>query len=174
MEIHRQPTTITIVQMQLSFVLSLLGVTEHDIESANQEADNSSGTPLNVDKHTTNQSLWSTVAAKKTQKSPNSIQQSLIAAVCSDLSESRRRESSLIITGLSKDQQYFHTEQFQHVCRDEFNVLPAILSTRRLGPVQPNKSRLLVIVTRTLDQTQQLIAAAKQLCHSVKQSVRDN
>ena len=133
-EVHHQQTTITMLQSQLSFVLSLLGITEHDIESANHEADNSSGTPSNVDNPSTNQSLWSTVAAKKkTQRSPNNFQQSLIAAVYNDQSESRRRESSLIITGLSEDQQYSDSEQFQELCRDEFNVQPTVVSTRRLG-----------------------------------------
>jgi hypothetical protein len=122
-EVHHQQTIITMLQSQLSFVLSLLGITEHDIEFANHEADNSSGTPSNVDNPSTNQSLWSTIAAKKkTQRSPNNLQQSLIAAVYNDQSESRRRESSLIITGLSEDQQYSDSEQFQKLCRDEFNV----------------------------------------------------
>jgi hypothetical protein len=71
--------------------------------------------------------LLSTVVAKKTQKSPNNFQQSLIAAVFNDQTESKRRESSLIITGLSEDQQYSDTELFQDLCREEFNVQPAIV-----------------------------------------------
>ena len=67
-----------------------------------------------------------------------------------------------------------NTEQFQDLSRDEFNVQPAIVSTRRLGRVQPNRPRPLLVVTRTVDQAQQLITAAKQLRQSTKQSVGYN
>jgi hypothetical protein len=70
---------------------------------------------------------------KEIEKGSNNFQQSLIAAVCKDQSESKRRESSLIVTGLYEDQHYSDTEQFQDFCFEEFNVQPAIVSTRRLG-----------------------------------------
>jgi hypothetical protein len=51
---------------------------------------------------------------------------------------------------------------------------PAVVLTKRLGRVQPNTSRQLLVLTRKADQAQQLITAAKQLCKSANQSVRDN
>lgn len=173
--VHRQQTVIATLQTQLSFVLSFLGITEHDIEPISHEDNNNSGAPLSSGNHATDQLLWSTVAANtKTKKNPNNFQQSLIAAVYNDQTESKRRESSLIITGFSEDQRYSDTEQFQDLCRDEFNMQPTIVSMRRLGRVQPNKLRPLLVVTHSVDQAQQLIAAAKQLRQSTKQSVRDN
>jgi len=63
-EVQRQQTTIATLQTQLSFVLSLLGVKEPDIEPISHE-DNygSGGAPISVDNHTTNQLSWSTVTA---------------------------------------------------------------------------------------------------------------
>lgn len=98
----------------------------------------------------------------------------MIAAVYNDQTESKRRASSLIISGLSEDQQHSDAEQFLNLCRDEFNMQPAVALTKRLGRVQPNKSRPLLVVTRKADQAQQLITAAKQLRKSANQSVRDN
>jgi hypothetical protein len=98
----------------------------------------------------------------------------LIAAVYNDQTESKRRASSLIISGFSEDQQHSDAEQFLNLCRDEFNMQPAVVLTKRLGQVQPNRSRPLLVVTRKADQAQQLITAAKQLRKSADQSVRDN
>ena len=170
-EVQRQQTTITKLQTQLNFVMSFLGVIEPDIEPIN----NCSGISTNVDSNATNQKLWSTVTAnKKTQKSRNDFQQSLIAAVYNDQTESRRRESSFIITGCDEDQHYPDTEQVRDLCRDELNMQPSIVSTKRLGQVQPNRSRPLLVFTSTVDQAQQLIAEAKKLRQSSRPSVRSN
>ena len=144
---------------------------EHDIQPINHE-DNSKGASTNIDNHATeDQQLWSTdstVAANmKTQKSRNNFQQSLIAAVYNGQTESRQRESSLSITGFAEDQQYSDSKQVQDLCREEFNMQPDIVSSRRLGRVQPNRSRL--VITRTVDQAQQLISAAKKLRQSTRQ-----
>jgi hypothetical protein len=168
-------STISLLQTQLSAVLSLLGIAEHDIEPANHKDDNNSSTLVNNANRATDQSSWSTVVAKnKMQKSTKNFQQSLIAAVYNDQTESKRRASSLIISGLSEDQQHSDAEQFLNLCRDEFNMQPAVVLTKRLGRVEPNKSRPLLVVTRKADQAQQLITAAKQLRKSANQSVGDN
>ena len=173
-EVQRQQTTITKLQTQLNFVLSLLGI-EPDIEPINNEDNNCSGLPTNVDSHATNQKLWSTVTAnKKTQKSRNNFQQSLIATVYNDQAESRRRESSFIITGLDEDQHSPDTEQVRDLCPDELNMQPSIVSTKRLGHVQPNRPRPLLVFTNTVDQAQRLITEAKKLRQSSRQSVRNN
>jgi hypothetical protein len=170
-EVQRQQNTITKLQTQLNFVMSFLGVIEPDIESIN----NCSGIPTNVDSHATNQKLWSTVAAnKKTQKCRNDFQQSLIAAVYNDQTESRRRESSFIITGCDEDQHYPDSEQVRDLCRDELNMQPSIVSTKRLGQVQPNRARPLLVFTSTVDQAQRLITEAKKLRQSSRSSVRSN
>jgi hypothetical protein len=163
-EVQRQQSTISLLQTQLSAVLSLLGIAEHDNEPANHEDDNNSSTLVNNANRATDQSSWSTVVAKKKmQKGTKNFQQSLIAAVYNDQTESKRRASSLIISGHSEDQQHSDAEQFLNLCRDEFNMQPAVVLTKRLGRVQPNKSRPLLVVTHKADQAQQLITAAKQL-----------
>jgi hypothetical protein len=94
-EVQRQQSTISLLQTQLSVVLSLLGMAEHDTEPANHEDDNNSSTLANTANRATDQSSWSTVVAKKKiQKSTKNFRQSLIAAVYNDQTESKRRASS--------------------------------------------------------------------------------
>lgn len=64
-EVQRQQSTISLLQTQLSAVLSLLGIAEHDIEPANHEDDNNSSTLVDNANRATDQSSWSTVVAKK-------------------------------------------------------------------------------------------------------------
>jgi hypothetical protein len=61
---------------------------------------------------------------------------------------------------------------FTKLCCEELNTQPDILTTKRLGRAQPDKSRPLLIVTSKADQAQHLIAVAKQLRKSAKMIVR--
>ena len=172
-EVKRQQTTITKLQTQLNFVLSFLGVSEPDIEPTSLTDNTCSH--KNGDSNVKNQKLWSTVtSSKKPHKSRNNFQQSLIAAVYNDQTESRRRESSFIITGIDEDQHYPDNEQVRDFCREELNMQPSIMSTKRLGLVQPNRSRPLLVFTSSVDQAQRLITEAKKLRQSSRQSVQNN
>ena len=61
-----------------------------------------------------------------------------------------------------------------NLCREEFNMQPDIVITKRLGRAQPTKIRPLLIVTRKIDQAQHLIAKAKLLRKSLNLTVRNN
>lgn len=99
-------------------MLLLLGITEHDNKSANHEADNITGKPSNVDNHIRSVCRYGPPSLQRRRdKTPNNFRQLVIATVYNDQSESRQRDSSLIIAGLSEDQQYSDIEQFQHLCR---------------------------------------------------------
>lgn len=189
-EVKCQQNTIESLQTQLTFVLSLLGIAEQDVQpitsvsGSNSNTSGSSGSsmPTNTVCHAeatatvADKSLWSTVVAKqqKTQKCTNNFQQSLIAAVYCDQSERKRRESSLIVSGITEGLHQPDSETFTKLCQDEFGIQPDIVSTRRLGHVHLNKPRPLLISMRTPSQAQQLITQAKQLRRSQNQLVRDN
>lgn len=49
-----------------------------------------------------------------------------------------------------------------------------VITSKRLGLAQPNKVRLLLIVTHKADQAQHLTAATKCLCQSSNPAVQDN
>jgi hypothetical protein len=188
-EIQLQKATILALQKQLSIVLSLLGIAEADASLSEQEADSKNNAPevqAEANEHPTDstaQLAWTNVAAKNKSSSnstpsiqshANTFRQSLVAAVYTDQAERKRRESSLVVQGLNESQTLSDKILFENLCREEFAILPDIMSTRRLGRVQPNRIRPLLVFTREVNQAQQLIASAKQLRKSPIQAIRDN
>jgi len=111
---------------------------------------------------------------EKPRKLGTNFLQSLIAAVYVDQSEQKRRESSLIVSGLQESKTQTDKLIFTNLCSEEFNMQPDIVITKRLGRAQPTKIRPLLIVTRKTDEAQHLIAVAKQLRKSSNLTVRNN
>ena len=188
-EVHHQRDLILKLQQQLRSVLSFLGVTEQDIQltvndnseqsnniSAHQVGivDQTANQPPQTDADANIQYPQQTLEQQKPRPLVTAFQQSVIAAVYADQSEQKRRESSLIVSGLQESPTHTDKTLFMNLCSEEFNVQPDIVITKRLGRSQPTKIRPLLIVTRKTDQAQHLIAAAKQLRNSSKPTVRDN
>lgn len=188
-EIQLQKATILALQKRLSIVLSLLGIAEADAPLSEQEGGSKTNAPeiqADVNEYPTDSTVqlaWTNVAAKtkssssntpSMQSHANTFRQSLVAAVYTDQAERKRRESSLVVNGLNESQTLTDKVLFENLCRNEFALLPDITSTRRLGRVQPNRIRPLLIFTREASQAQQLIASAKQLRKSPTQAIRDN
>jgi hypothetical protein len=88
-----------------------------------------------------------------------------------DQSLKRRRESSLIVTGLAVGRP--DTELFASLCLAEFAIKPDVVSAKRLGHSQTDKVQPLLIYLKQPDQAQQLINSAKRLRHSSEPAVRD-
>jgi hypothetical protein len=93
-EVQRQQHTTETLQTQLGFVLSLLGITEQDIQPFQSDINSSdstlTGTTSTINHSSVTKPLWSSVVAEqKVGKRNNNIQQSLIAAVYSDQSEQK-------------------------------------------------------------------------------------
>jgi hypothetical protein len=185
-EVQRQRELISKLQQQLCFVLTVLGVTEQEIQptvnAGSQQSNSNSVGKTSSAEQLTNQPLWTDVVANtqhshsyQQQKPPQhvtSFQQSIIAAVYADQSERKRRESSLIVSGLRESQTQSDKVLFTNLCRDEFDVQVDVVSTKRLGRLQPSKVRPLLIFTSKADEAQHLIAAAKQLRKSLNPDVR--
>ena len=87
----------------------------------------------------------------------NAFQQSVIAAVYVDQSLKKRRENSLIVTGLAPSTTTTDAELFTHLCTTEFNILPDILSTKRLGSLQTNRNQPLLVHLKQADQAKVFI-----------------
>ena len=185
-EVQRQRELISKLQQQLCFVLSVLGITEQEIQptvsAGSQQSNSNSVSETNIAEQPTDQPLWTDVVANtqhsyslqqhKPLQHVTSFQQSIIAAVYADQSEHKRRESSLIVSGLRESQTQNDKVLFTNLCREEFDVQVDVVSTKRLGRLQPTKVRPLLIVTGVADQAQHLIAAAKQLRKSLNPDVR--
>jgi hypothetical protein len=181
-EIQQQKSLIIQLQQQLSFVLSFLGIAEQDVLPVKNK-NNATITPNDgaSDNHNINnsstadspvlQQAWSTVVgssnvSKLQQTKPKHVanfQQSLIAAVYVDQSERKRRESTLIVSGLQVKDSCADNTLFSELCIAELSVQPDIVTTKRLGREQPGKIQPMLVVLRKADQAQLLIAKAKQL-----------
>ena len=105
------------LQQQLRSVLSVFGITEQEIQPTDvdqsEQMNNTVTCQVDVVDHPAVQPSWAEVTAntqlpqlphhpeqKKPRKLGTNFQQSLIAAVYVDQSEQKRRESSLIVSGL--------------------------------------------------------------------------
>jgi hypothetical protein len=102
------------------------------VNAGSQQSNNNSVGKTSSTEQLTDQTLWTDVVANtqhshshQQQKPPQhvtSFQQSIIAAVYADQSERKRRESSLIVSGLRESQTQSDKVLITHLCRDEFDV----------------------------------------------------
>lgn len=189
-EIRTQRGIISMLQQQLRSVLSVLGIAEQDILLISDESkatEKTISSQTDVAQRSDDQPTWNQKTAnaqppkepnqpeqKKPRKLVTNFQQSLIAAVYVDQSEQKRRESSLIVSGLQESKSESDKLVFTNLCETEFRMKPDIVSTKRLGRFQPTKIRPLLIVTRKADQAQHLIKKAKHLRKSSHKTVRES
>ena len=180
-ELKCQRELISKLQQQLCFVLSLLGVAEQaDQRTVNPQTEQSGNDlvcKIQAVSQPNGQPSWADVVTNSSQKPPQqatNFKQSIIAAVYADQLEQKRRESTLIVSGIQESQTQNDKALFINLCRDELNLQVDVITTKRLGRPLPNKVRPLLVVTRKADEAQHLIAAAKQLRKSRNPSVRTN
>jgi hypothetical protein len=188
--ISTQQSAIAKLQTQLAYVLSYLGVEDTDISiEADDEASRSSydGTldkpgmssnelpnSVTLSGAGRDQETWSQVVSRKRRPHrTDTFQQSIVAAVYMDQTIKKRRENSLIVSGLASSSNTTDAEQFTDLCTREFNVRPDIIHTKRLGRLQTGRIQPLLVHLKQADQTNKLIKSAKQLRHSTDQEVRE-
>jgi uncharacterized protein YdeI (BOF family) len=188
-EIKYQQTIINNLQKQLTFVLSFLGITEQEARlSRCDESEHDAQTPagqigeIGVVKSNTlpswagmvelNQRIPEQQQQQLRRPAVSNFQQSIVAAVYVDQAERKRRESSLIVSGLAVSHSISDQTLFTDICRNELDIHVDAVVTKRLGRVQPGKIQPLLVVLRSSDQAQKVIAAAKQLRKSTNEMVR--
>jgi hypothetical protein len=119
---------------------------------------------------------WSEITSKRQhqrQHRSDSLQQSVVAAVYVDQSLQKRRESSLIATGLQSVTGTSDKDLFASLCLAEYNIRPDIVATRRLGHSKPGKTQPLLVHLKQVEQAQHFISHAKSLRHSSNEAVRE-
>jgi hypothetical protein len=103
----------------------------------------------------------------------NTLQQSVVAAVYVDQSIKKRREASLIVSGLAPTETMPDMELFANLCATELQVQPDIISAKRLGHLQTGKIQPLLVYLKQADQAKKLISQAKLLRRSSNSAVRE-
>ena len=180
--VSSQQILIKKLQGQLNFVLSFLGITETFAESicdgnlpravdVLQSEPQDNNIDHSVHGEVNDQASWSVVARRRhdhRQDTPpcNTFQQSVVAAVYVDQSVKKRRETSIIVTGLAPTVTTPDSELFTTLCSTEFHFHPNIASTKRLGRVMEGRIQPLLVYLKQSEQAKQLVASAKQLRRS--------
>jgi hypothetical protein len=156
--VSNQQHAINILQSRLNFVLSFLGISEGDSNitavgnlethvaaesrTLDQLQTNGVATDLSSVEPSVSREQWNTVVSKhrhNLKSSRGTFQQSIVAAVYVDQSVKKRRETSLIITGLASKDNLSDSQLISDLCTTEFNIVPNIVSTKRLGRLHMDK-----------------------------------
>jgi hypothetical protein len=173
------------LQGQLDSILSFLGVTERIDDSVNDCKAAMSSDDLqtdsqsyqnNCDEACADHTLWSTVVSRHKRRRATSpretFQQSVVAAVYVDQTIQKRRETSVIISGLAPKETASDSQLIADLCAKEFHLSPSIISAKRLGAPQKDKIQPLLVYMKEAEQAKQLVVNAKQLRRSTDPTIR--
>lgn len=114
---------------------------------------------------------WTRVALKKHQR-PETLQQSVVAAVYVDQALKKRHETSLVITGLQPSNSQSDANLFSAVCNAELHVQPNIVITKRFGKPANGKVQPLLVVLKHVEETRKVLSMAKTLRRSTDDAIR--
>jgi hypothetical protein len=194
--IQHQQCVILKLQKQLNSILSFLGIDEDDL-TLNLEGDKFEGdnnavrqqrtiSPSSIEDLTTEGTespnlpnalpSWSEVVRRKRPRNPmKNFHQSVVAAVYMDQSTKKRRETSLIVTGLEPNGDKPDSELFSSLCRDELDLRPDVIRTTRLGKHVPpeGKPKPLLVILHDVEQVRDLLASARLLRRSANSTIRE-
>jgi hypothetical protein len=169
----------------LNFVLLFLGISEGDSNitvagnlethvaaesrTLDQLQTNGVATDLSSVEPSVSHEQWNTVVSKhrhNLKSSRDTFQQSIVATVYVDQSVKNRRETSLIITGLASKDNLSDSQLISDLCVTEFNIVPNIVSTKRLGRLHMDKVQPILVYLKEVEQARFLIGSAKRLRRS--------
>lgn len=184
--VSNQQNEINRLQLRLNFVLSFLGIAEGDsTTSVNGTAVVAEGTTLDhpqmpgsghglssVDPSVSSE-LWSTIASKNPRRRTETLQQSVVAAVYVDQDRKKRRETSLIVTGMPPVVGKVDQKLFVDLCSSELNLMPNVVSVKRIGHAQ-GKIQPLLVFLKEADEVKKIISSAKLLRRSSVPAIRDS
>lgn len=111
---------------------------------------------------------WPSLGASK------QLQKQLLAAVHSDLDESKRRQCNLVVTGLEPQVGISDADLFLDVCENNLTSKPSVVRNkcRRLGRPQTGKIQPLLICLSNAEAANSLLTASKQLRRSTDEHIR--
>ena len=102
------------------------------------------------------------------------MRDAVIAAVYIDQKRKDSRAAHIVVSGLQPQPQIPDQNIVSDLCRNELGLVPDIVSCKRLGKEAPDRVQPLLVVLRTADQADQLLAHAKKLRKSSHAVIRDN
>ena len=100
------------------------------------------------------------------------VQETVIAAVYVDNQRRLNRATNLVITGLAASTVLSDQQAVVELCSSEFNEVPEIVYTKRLGKPLAGRVQPLLIILKSVDQATRLLSIAKSLRQSANEQTR--
>jgi len=114
-------------------------------------------------------------AARQTtnlQTVQNSFRDAVVAAVYVDRRRSEQRANSFIVTGISESLSHSDKNTVFELCASELGIEVDIIACKRLGRVQSERRRPILVVCKSVDCVADVLACAKLLRNSVDPEVK--
>ena len=188
--VSNQKTEISRLQSRLNFVLSFLDIIEGDSTmsvdgnlNTNVVAEGRTLDHLQVSGSAHGSSsvnpsvsceLWSTVVSKLPHRRIYTLQQSVFAAVYVDQERKKRRETSLMVTGLPPVAGTGDKKLFVDLCSSELNHMPDVVSVKRIGHAQGKIQPVRCLYLKLADEVKKIINSAKLLRRSSVPAIRES
>jgi len=158
-EMRRLRQQVSVLQQQVDFLLSFLGIAHNKAMSS---ADNNGINNANNPSQTT-PTYASAASVLPMGKLQGPIRNALLTAVHSDLQLKQSRNTHIVVTGLPSDMESSDEEIFTELCEHEFGMTPVVERTQRLGKQSADRYQPLLVVLTTTNQAERLLTMAKCL-----------
>lgn len=160
-ELQSQKKIVADLKSRLSSIMSLLDI--NDATSADQCSSAISNFAAAVKRPTA-----VTAAADR------NVHETVIAAVYVDNQRRLNRATNLVITGLSASAALSDQQAVVELCSSEFNEVPEIIYSKRLGKPLAGRIQPLLVVLKSADQATRVLSFAKLLRQSTNEYTRRN
>jgi hypothetical protein len=97
----------------------------------------------------------------------------VVAAVYVDQQRQNSRVANLVVSGLQPLPSVADATAVIDLCRSELGIVPDIVYCRRLGKMNPGRVQPLLVVLRSADQADEIMANAKNLRKSTHSVIRE-
>jgi hypothetical protein len=179
LRVHSQQSLIDKLQGQLNFVLSFLDIKSTDAVEFTEDKQPTCEHPTVATASITGAvngsdgPAWTEVVSRKPRQ-PQTLQQSVVAAVYVDQTLKKRHEASVIVSGLQPSSSQSDADIFAALCDAEFQVKPVIASTKRLGQPLNGRTQPMLVMLKQVDQAKQILSKVKVLRRSANDAIRRN
>jgi len=161
-ELQTQYNTISDLTTRLTFVLSLLNI-ENEVSDKNKS---SNASTLAAGSTTLNGFAAAAATRPSVVTADRMMRQSVVAAVYVDDKLRQNRANNFVVTGLSPSTEQTDQQLIINLCLREFKEQIEVVYCKRLGKLLNDRVQPLLVILRSVSQTQMIISKAKLLRNS--------
>jgi hypothetical protein len=111
--------------------------------------------------------------ARRRSNTQRASRDAVVAAVYVDQQRQNSRVANLVVSGLQPLPSVADAAVVSDLCRSEMGIVPDIVHCRRLGKLNPARVQPLLVVLRSADQADEIMANAKNLRKSTHSVIRE-